>query len=228
MAFQALLQQYDRSCGLRSSGQMQQAREMLLQCLESVRTFAGGNSENSAEADDEMFQMRVEAESDGVQPPAVPPKLASAVTGAILIDLGVVFANTDEHGKMLETQTELLAIAQNDLADTSIELIALDRLTIAHNGLHDYAAALTVSSDGLKLSKEIGDRQKEAAFLTSMGNAYEGQRKYMKAVECVTEALEIFRDTVDDAEQHIENKREEGFALCLLSVGKLAIHMLPP
>lgn len=89
----------------------------------------------------------------------------------------------------------------------------LGKLGILYYGLGDFARAIRTFEQALTISREIGDRHREAASLDNLSEAYRSLGKAARAIESCEQALIISRE--------IGDQRREGSILGNLGVAYL-------
>ena len=114
-----------------------------------------------------------------------------------LADTHFRIGNTSE---ATESGEESLQIAR-DIGDTTIELMALNRLgtlkTFTEAGDRDLDGAEKLLEECLKLARRIGDRQRESAALTNLGVVYSMRKDTPESIRYTEMALEILREVYD-------------------------------
>jgi tetratricopeptide (TPR) repeat protein len=108
-----------------------------------------------------------------------------------------------------EWNRRLIDVWQPQASESEDYFWALIRLGNAYRSQGNYVKAIDNYEKSLTITRDIGNRNGEAACIGSLGNAYSSQGNYVKAIDNYEKSLTITRD-IDD---------RNGEATCLTNLG---------
>jgi tetratricopeptide (TPR) repeat protein len=99
--------------------------------------------------------------------------------------------NTHEgRRQIVEKYQQIIALARLQ-ADKVLEIVAVVLMGLTYDQLGEFQTAIDSHEIGLRLSREIGNREHEGSALNNVGNSYKTLGDYEKAVFYLTQSLDI-------------------------------------
>jgi tetratricopeptide (TPR) repeat protein/CHAT domain-containing protein len=112
--------------------------------------------------------------------------------GHDLDDLGYTYANTGDPTKALTYHAQSLAIGR-ETNDEALQALALDNIGAAYRRLGNFQKAVEYNEQSLVLMRKHNP-ELTGLNLYNLAGAYRGLKRYDDSMQCLDEALAIFRD----------------------------------